>query len=596
MENYNSRGRKTLRTTPLSSEEGEDFDGDVITLDPEDVTDESEPQTSSKTSGARSKAGPSWASQARRMFGTSQGAREKAEQAQRDEDTKREGFIQIDELDERDELRLLRLNSREAAERYMQSLRESEILVPGFSEDEQQTQLDGLRRVHVKMMMLGALRPLSQGVNGASVAQSLGAMTTMMILSPDFREEMGTYYAPLKDAVQQRIDDKIRSKAAIADQRVAQHNQLVDERTRTMVQSDPSKAEDAEFMAQRAGLRKDRSDYLSSTWQRRMDNLNRKERGHRDFYTAETAAMTEVGLMENAFHKMREPGHDAGKVLQSYRAMVKRLREQVAEEGIERTDVVKLSRVIVGQRMEAEPELQVMFNGMAHGRYERSAPHAERTVGSEKVRHVWSGEFHDQKGKKLPEDAMFTLRIPMSTDEHQAAISEIMSDQMLHSLEKRGMDGFNEAFAGYMVGYSVAEKNADDNPHDHIDANDLPDVIRARTNQTEVMMASMIADGHDEKERQRVYSNAYVDAIETVHKAYPDFKRDWEAQFGNSWQKTMFAAVNDPKGFYAQQQSAPRSWRTNSAGRTEERQPPGGTGYQAPQTDSAQDDYEAHVG
>jgi hypothetical protein len=146
---------------------------------------------------------------------------------------------------------------------------------------------------------------------------------------------------------------------------------------------------------------------------------------------------------------------------------------------------------------------------------------------------------------------MFTVRRPMTPSEHQAACGELIKERMLHDLKTTGVDGFNDSFAGYMVGWAVNERNRSENPALHLDADLLPEGLRHRVAQTDCMLASMAADGFDHEMRRRVYSNAYVDAIEELRKAHPDFARDWDRQFGNTWQQTMKEAVAKPQGYSA---------------------------------------------
>lgn len=465
----------------------------------------------------------------RGMFGTGAGARAKEQQARAQEALQREDLVQGDDLSERDHMRLLRMNSRLAADEYMKSLRDSNILVPGFSQEEREKGLDQRQQVYARMMMLGALRPLSNGINRNSVIQAMGAMTTMLILSPQFRAEMGAHVEPLKRGLQERIETKARAEGAKAEHRAWRHNQ--------------GQGPDGQTM--------DRGSFLSARWQRRLNDLERRDRGHRELYTAETAAMTEIGLAENAYRVMRTPGVQPKEVMGSYQAMIKKLHDQIREDGLDPQEVASATRTILGRRMETEPELQVMFNGMAYGKYVRSAPHQERIKGSDHTRTVWSGEFEDHLGKKIPQDAMFTLRPPLGAEHHQASIALMMQERMLHGLEARGMDGFNESFSAYMIGYAAAEKNWTGQLEGRLDGDQLPATVRAHTRQCELMLATMVSDGLDAPERQRVYSNAYTDAISHVRGLYPDFARDWDAKYGETWQDQMRAATADPGGFDA---------------------------------------------
>lgn len=520
-----------------------------------------------------------WMAEARDQFNVGHREHERARQHRRREQEVRADFLGRPDdpantatngavMSEEEHLRLLRLNSLAAARRYMQSLRDSNILAPGFNDDEREQQLTARQKLYVKMMVVGAVAPLKNGVSTNNVIQSLGAFTTMMILSQDFRTEVGSYFEPLRDRMQERIDNRARSEGAWAQQHTDQRDMALDERTRRQLEANPYLAGDNGWLAQQDARKLKEGDFLSKRWQRRLDDLERRERGHRDLYTTETAAMTEIGLVENAFHKMREAGSpaDAELIAKTHMAMVKRLKTQFADDGLDQAAINKAARTILGQRLEAEPELAAVFNGMAHGKYLKSEPHEERIAGTDHTRTVWTGEFHDHLGRKVPNDAMFTVRRPMTPSEHQAACGELIKERMLHDLKTTGVDGFNDSFAGYMVGWAVNERNRSADPALHLDADLLPEGLKHRVAQTDCMLASMAADGFDHEMRRRVYSNAYVDAIEELRQAHPDFARDWDRQFGNTWQKTMKDAVANPQGYSAgRMRDSSHTWTRSQA-------------------------------
>jgi hypothetical protein len=582
-----SRSTKVLPTEALSTEDVEGFSGHVLegevlrdsTVSPTDSA--TGPGTGGGGAGGGGgdddgndkeqvmAAGPRhevevWMAEAREQFNVGHGEHERARQHRRREQEVRADFLGRHDdtanaaaMSEPDNLRLLRLNSQVAAHRYIQSLRESNILAPGFNDDEREQQLTARQKLYVKMMVVGSVAPLRNGVSTNNVIQSLGAFTTMMILSQDFRTELGGYFEPLRDRMQERIDNKARSEGAWAQQHADRRNGALDERTRRDLDANPDAysepVRDVGWLAGQDARRFKKGDFLSKRWQRRLDDLERRERGHRDLYTTETAAMTEVGLMENAFHKMREAGlpDDADLIAKTHMAMVKRLKTQFADDGLDQAAINKAARTILGQRLEAEPELAAVFNGMAHGKYLKTEPHEERITGTDHTRTVWTGEFHDHLGREVPDDVMFTVRRPMTPAEHQAACGELIKERMLHDLTTTGVDGFNDSFAGYMVGWAVNERNRSEDPALHLDGDLLPDGLKHRVAQTDSMLASMAADGFDHETRRRVYSNAYVDAIEELRHAHPDFARDWDRQFGSTWQQTMKEAVANPQGYPA---------------------------------------------
>lgn len=483
--------------------------------------------------------------QARGMFGSTARERARQQHQQAQESLQRADLMGRAGLSERDHMRLLRMNSRLAAEEYMSSLRDSDILVPGFSQAQREQKLTTQQKVYARMMMLTAVRPLSQGVNAASVVQAISAMTTMLILSKDFRSEMGEQYAkPLKDGLEAHIERRAR-----------QHGTRAEWMANTF-----NKTTGAD------GLQVDRNTFLSKKWRGRLEDLERRDRGHRDLYTVETAAMTEIGLTENAYRLMREGDpKDNAEIMRSYQAMHRRLHDQIGEDGLDPTEVSMVTKTILGRRMETEPELAVMFNGMAYGRIVRSPAHEERIKGSDHVRAAWTGEFEDHLGKKVPPQMMFTLRPPLGADHHQASIARVMQERMLHGMETEGMAGFNNSFAGYMLGHVAAEENWVKGPDSSIDTSTMTPQNRVHLEQCEKMLTTMMADGLDESERRRIYSNAYVDAIESVRATYPDFAKDWDRAFGATWQDSMRQAAADPRSAMALQASQILSTRFSSS-------------------------------
>ncbi|MBL1115347.1 hypothetical protein JK364_23540 [Streptomyces sp. 110] len=469
-------------------------------------------------------------------------------------------------LDQREQLLKLRAETRLAGEKYMASLRDSKLLVPGFNNEERTQELGVMHHVYMQMMMQSCLKPLSRGVNANSVIQAVGMVMAMRMLAPDFKKEMDSYLQPLKDKIQERIDTRTRGMVASAESGIA-HRQRI-------FKDVPSDARRERLIGST-----DPRDHLTKKWRKRFDAMQHRERGHREMFTPDSAAMTEVALMENAFWKMREPGADAGLIRDSYRAMRKRLHEQMSEDGLERQEVVQRALMIIGERMEYEPELRTMFNGVAHGRIVKAPAHEERITGSGRVRTVWSGEFDDHLGQRLPEDAMFTLRRPMDADAHQVQLAETMKTSMLDALGRGDQEGYGGNMLGYLVGFAAQKQG--------LDTSGLPDMLQHRLDQSEVMIASMDIDGLSPEEQQRVYSNAYVDAMEAVNEKYPDLEAELKRSLGENWQQTLQTAVDDPGAFFEEQRLKPRSRPTGPSSERE-----AGPQNESPNAEADAEDYQ----
>jgi hypothetical protein len=72
------------------------------------------------------------------------------------------------------------------------------------------------------------------------------------------------------------------------------------------------------------------------------------------------------------------------------------------------------------------------------------------------------------------------------------------------------------------------------------------------------MLTSMNADGISDSEQQRIYSNAYVDAMENVSALYPQVEQEWAAKFGTNWRDNMRSFVSDPESYMG----ANAAWET----------------------------------
>ncbi|MFF1880285.1 hypothetical protein ACFVVC_02285 [Pseudarthrobacter sp. NPDC058196] len=528
------RGRKALPVDPSGAAyPANGTTGPEEEIVDAEIVDETDVQDGRDTSrGQRERLRDS----ARGFFGAKTRERTQARDRQRDQDRGR--AASGDEgLNDRERLLKLRAETRLAGEAYMQTLRDSKLLVPGFNDGERAKEFDAMHAVYMQMMMQSCLRPLTRGVNPNSVIQAAGMMMAMRMLAPDFRKEMDSYLQPFKDKVQDRIDAKTRHIGERAERQAALVGDLFGGTPEAKgVAGGPS-----------------RDDFLSNRWRTRLEDLERRERGNRELFTPESAAMTEVALMENAFWKMRDPEQDSKQINASYKALRKRLRQQMDDDGLDRAEVVKRARTIIGERMESEPELRLMFNGLAHGRMVKAPPHEARLAGSDRVRKVWTGEFDDHLGRRIPDEGMFTLRLPMEPDEHQVQLAETMKAAMLDGVQRGDRQALGGRVMGYMIGFAAKKQG--------LDTRGLPEDLQQRFDQSESMLASMEIDGLSDEEQQRVYSNAYVDAIEELSKEDPDFEHELKLALGDDWQDRMRAAVDDPGTFLAAQRVRPQPFR-----------------------------------
>lgn len=499
------RSRKTLPVTPVPVDPTT-FDADTV-IDGETVPDE--------------RAFDSHAGQARAFFSSSTGAGASTPRAPQDRPETDAGSSARDTRPDprrlqRDALRRLRENTRSAGETYMESLRQSDILVRGFNDIERGKKLSALQKVYVQSMVMSCADSFRNGVNPASVTQAVGMMAAMYMLSPDFRDQVGEYAQPLRDHLRQRIDARAQSKWELAGKDSSQ---------------------------------------LSRKWQRRLDDYQYRARGHRHPYTAEMAGMTEVALAESAFRKMHEKDANIPELMESYEGMVSLLYKQAEADGLTREEVARAGRTVLGQRLEAEPELACMFEGLAHGMYRRSPAREVRLTEDGPAQSVWTGEFENANGHTMNDDSMFRPRPPMDGEGHQAWIAEMMKEGLTEAAERHDLAAFNEDMTGYMLGWATQRSP--------LEAVKTPERVVSRMRQSRVMLATMTIDGLNDERRREVYSNAYVDALERMGEQYPALSESWNLQYGENWRDVMREAVTNPEAALNEGWSATHDFGTH---------------------------------
>lgn len=391
-----------------------------------------------------------------------------------------------------DPLVKLRLDTARAGEDYMQSLRRSGILDAGVTKQQQREQLSGMHQIYARMMVLQCVGPLQQGLTSENVVSTLGMAASMWMLSPTFRVQIGNFAA--------NIGEVIRSK-------IAERGEKKDDKARSRFEKLAAKG---------------KGDKLANKWQRRLDRIEHAERGHRLPFTAQSAAMTEVALAEAAYADMRRPGADTAQVHDRYQSALSALYGYVENDGIEREEVSRSMRVIVGQRLEKEPGLANVFAELGHGRFVRAEPNPKNTPS-------WTGEFVDMYEARRIVSGSFRVRPPMDTTEHRALATETLAAEMVQA---KSPEELNDVLSQYVVATSVGHHP------DVIDQIEDAGALR-RFGKARTMFRSMADDGLSSEDQQFAYGAAYVDALEVLQAARPDLGSAWLAQYGEDWREKV---------------------------------------------------------
>lgn len=514
---------------------------------------------------------------AREFFETRAQARWDAHHAERE--ATRGKMNTRDDLTDREEVSLLRSNIQAAGREYMQSLRKSDVLVPGFEDEQRDETVSALNNVYAQMMVQSCVRPLQRGVNAQSVVRAATMMAAMYMVSPTFRDSVDEHLTPVKEAIGKRLDSATEKLGTVAQARADRANETIGRKNVKIAEKNIAREAEGKT-AKDFKKEKSPQEYLVGKWRKRYEDIQFRKRGNREMFTERSAGMTEVALMENAYLKMREPGADSETIKASYEGMVERLYRHAEADGLSRKDVAKASQVVLGERIQEDPRVRTMVDGMSHGWVKMSDPHTERIAGTDETVTVWRGEFEDNFGHSYDQtryadplskegvQGAFHMRPPQSLSTHQSEMAQTMATTMADSIERGDHKAFNDDLGAYMLGY-VAKVN-------DVDGEGMRGAIPDRLMQSRTMLGAMTADGFSESKQRFAYSNAYVDAIEAVQEAYPDFAEQWNATYGENWQDFMRSAVADPV-------KAQRIWQAEQTHRTEntDASSKDGTAYEA---------------
>lgn len=398
-----------------------------------------------------------------------------------------------------DPMASLRFQTSLAGAQYMESLRRSGILDESQTKASQKLKLSELQGLYASRMVMQCIAPLQQGMNASSVLSVVGMGTMMWAMSPNFRAQVGAYAGDVRDAITKRIESR---------------TEKMGEKAR----------------AKRDGLAaKGHEDRLANKWRKMLDKAEHAERGHREPFTAQSAAMTEVALAEAAYMDMRRPGADVKVVKDRYESALTALYEYAEDDGLDREEVSRGMRVLIGQRLEQEPQLASVFSELGHGRFSRSEPREVVVAGTGDRVTAWTGDFEDAFEGRLVSKGSFSLRTPMDAVEHRAMMAQTIAGEMVSATSAGEL---NDVLSQYLVGSAALSAP------ELVDQVEDP-VARRRLGKARTMAASMAQDGFGGEAQRFAYSAAYVDAMQLVQQANPELGRQWAAQYGESWRETV---------------------------------------------------------
>lgn len=431
------------------------------------------------------------------------GARRETKQENQRQDRSANASLRNARTDARanDPLAQLRLDTEAANATYMKSLAQSRILHKSVSKPERKTQMSELHQTYASMMVVQCMQPLRNGASAESVMSVIGMGASMWLLSPNFREQVGNSASDMMDAISHRLDKRVRTEAKIMKQ--------------------GNKAEEK--------LANGKPFLRAKTWQKRLDKMQHAQRGYREPFTAQSAAMTEVGLAEAAYAEMRRPNADVESIQTNHEEALSALYNYAAEDGIERSEISDQMRVIVGQRIERDPQVASVFNELGHGLYVKSKPREVIIAGTTQKVMAWTGDYDQAFAGNKITGGSFSVRPPMTPTEHRARVAQTMSGELASA---KSLDELNTVLSNYMVGASTGK---------YPEAVDLIEdpVAQGQMGRARSMFVSMQGDGLSEEETRFAYSAGYIDAMALAGRSNPDLAAAWAEKYGENWKATV---------------------------------------------------------
>lgn len=397
----------------------------------------------------------------------------------------------------------LKQGSDAARNQYMESLRTSGILDPKKSAPKKRHEMSDLHRAYASMMVMQCITPLHQGMSPANVMRSAVMAGGMFAMSKNFRAVTYDLGDNLRDVIRNRKD-------------------AVMEKTGQRARGKLDATAEAKGMtAEELGLTGGRY----TKWKKQADKYEHMERGHRELFTEESAALTEVGLAEAAYDDMRAPGADPEEVMIQYQQALGILYDYVEADGLDRAEVSKNSRIIIGDRMNQDPEFALKFNDISHGLLVKSDPRMTTVSGTGEQKEVWSGQFRDAYNNFEVNQGSFRVRTPMDQNDHMAEISNVIAED----LKAPDIGSLNRSLMSYTGGLAIAKYPE---TVEMVDDND-------RYKRIQLMFSSMSDDGLSEDQQRDAYMAGMIDAVEAKQMEDPEFAASWNEVYGADWQQSF---------------------------------------------------------
>lgn len=420
-------------------------------------------------------------------------------------------------------------NISRAGQSYVYQLQKADLCDPDKPRPKRESQLTDLQRAYAGMMALSCVQGFSQGLSAQSIARAAGMATAMWALSPNFKQYTKELGVGLAD------------QASEAMTKYEAHRKSV-------------KAKKFDKLEQKADRRAEKGKDLGWRDSRRRSKLE-KSLQDRPELTVQSTALTAAGLDQSLYINLQQCRNQVEELgaegvsekmealRQEHASMMATLYGQAEEDGLDLDEVAKATRVVVGQTISDNPQMAAVYSELGHGTFTMSDPRRVRTPDG-RTAHIWEGGF--ENGLHQPVNGgVFSVRGPMSAEEHEAAITDRITADLLGATSPAEAHG---SIVGYAAGFHV------DNAHDERWGS-MDDAVLRRMKISNTMRSTMSMDGFSDNDQQMIYSNAYMNALELVREISPDVEQKWASQYGKSWQQDFADYIKDPEAAWAEHES-----------------------------------------
>ncbi|MFE9245237.1 hypothetical protein [Nocardiopsis sp. NPDC006938] len=216
-------------------------------------------------------------------------------------------------------------------------------------------------------------------------------------------------------------------------------------------------------------------------------------------YVEDSAARIKIGLIQNAYRKMRRPGAALDEIRRDYESSVRALEERFEADGLDLAAVDRKVGTMVAQLVENEPAQAVYFGAPTSGRTHRGEEHTAGAFGP-------------------PE--------PMDADQHRAAMAREIYDVLANSGDA---DEFGSALQQYIVASATRK-------YPHAVENVENPELRARMDRTRGWFLAMKGDGVRDQDQRLAYLLALREALEALQDSHGQTLTQWHRNLGPGWE------------------------------------------------------------